>query len=188
MKQIGTVAILALFTLSTAACGTTDTPVTPSSTESTTVTATSRGGRAALPSIAGIAAADPNFSTLVRAAQRAGIVGLLDGNQQLTVFAPTNAAFDAAASALGFADGVALVDGLDLGTLAAVLQYHVTRGDRNAQSVVSAGSLRMLDGNTTSITADAGGARINGVLIAATDIRARNGLVHVITGVLLPPQ
>ena len=59
-----------------------------------------QNGRAGLPTIAGIAVSNPNFSTLVQALSKAGLVDLFNGSRQFTVFAPTNAAFDAAAAAL----------------------------------------------------------------------------------------
>jgi transforming growth factor-beta-induced protein len=146
-------------------------------------------GRSSLPSIAGIAVANPDFSTLVAALQKAGLVETFDGARHYTVFAPTNAAFDAAAAALGIGGGGAgLVAALDSATLTSVLTYHVTRGDRNSTSVLAAGRLKMLDGNTTAITVSGGAAKIDNASIVAVDIRASNGIVHVIDGVLLPPS
>jgi len=145
-------------------------------------------GRSSLPTIAGIAAANADFSTLVAALAKAGLVETFDGNRHYTVFAPANAAFDAAAVAFGYADGPALVAALDVETLTSILTYHVTLGDRNAKSVLAAGTLRMLDDNWTTIRIQAGVATIDDVEIVATDIAASNGLVHVIDAVLLPPS
>jgi uncharacterized surface protein with fasciclin (FAS1) repeats len=144
-------------------------------------------GRNALPTITAIAAGNADFSTLVAALAKAGLVEFFDTQRQFTVFAPTNAAFDAAAAAFGLADGPALVAALDVQTLTAVLTYHVTRGDRNATSVLASGSLVMLDGNRADVSAAGGAATIAGAPILATDIRASNGIVHVIGGVMLPP-
>lgn len=145
-------------------------------------------GRAAEPTIAQIAAGNADFTTLVSALSKANLVDLFNGTEHFTVFAPTNAAFDAAAAAFGFADGGALVAALDVETLTSILTYHVTRGDRNARSVVAAGSLRMLDGNVARITVSGGGPAIENAGIVATDILASNGVVHVIDAVLLPPS
>jgi len=105
------------------------------------------------------------------------------------VFAPTNDAFDAAADALlgPGSSGTDLVSALDVETLTSVLTYHVTRGDRNAKSVLGAGTLRMLDDNWTTIRTTAGVATIDDAEIVATDIAASNGIVHVIDAVILPP-
>lgn len=144
--------------------------------------------RSSLPTIAGVAVGNPDFSTLVAALSKAGLVETFDGNRHFTVFAPTNAAFDAAAVALldPTKTGIDLVNALDVPALTAVLTYHVTRGDRNATSVLAAGSLRMLDDNMTTITVVGGVPMINGATIVATDIRASNGIIHVIDAVLLP--
>jgi uncharacterized surface protein with fasciclin (FAS1) repeats len=127
---------------------------------------------------------------LVAALSKAGLVDTFDGDRHFTVFAPDNAAFDAAADALigGGATGMDLVNALDVASLTAVLQYHVTLGDRNSKSVLAAGSLRMLDDNWTTIRVVGGTATIDDARIVATDVRASNGIVHVIDSVLLPPS
>ncbi len=147
-------------------------------------------GRSSLPTIAGIAVGNSDFSTLVAALAKAGLVETFDGDRHFTVFAPTNAAFDAAAAALLGAgnSGMDLVNALDVPTLTAVLTYHVTLGDRNAKSVLAAGSLRMLDDNWTTIRVTGGVATIDDAPIVATDLRASNGIVHVIDAVILPPS
>jgi uncharacterized surface protein with fasciclin (FAS1) repeats len=147
-------------------------------------------GRASAGSIAEIAAGTPDVSTLVAALDKAGLVGTFEGVRHYTVFAPTNAAFDAAAAALLGAGrtGPDLVEALDVETLTAVLTYHVTNGDRRATSVVAAGSLRMLDGHETTIAVQDGSATIDGATIVAADIVASNGIVHVIDAVILPPS
>jgi uncharacterized surface protein with fasciclin (FAS1) repeats len=137
--------------------------------------------------------ARPSLGTIVdiaTALDRAGLVATFQGSRHYTVFAPTNAAFDAAAAALvgPGATGLDLVNGLPIEALAAVLSYHVTRGDRNATSVVSAGSVVMLDKNAATISVANGGAKIDNANIVTTDLRASNGIVHVIDAVLLPPS
>jgi uncharacterized surface protein with fasciclin (FAS1) repeats len=151
-----------------------------------------KGGRAALPTIVGIATAPENFgtfSTLVAALQKAGLVDTFNGKQQFTVFAPTNEAFDAAAVALigPGKTGLDLVNALDVASLTAVLKYHVAQGDRTAQAVLSSGQVKMLDGNLATITVQNGDAFIAGAKILKTDITASNGIVHVIGFVMVPP-
>jgi len=175
--------VTAVSLIGAAACNSASTPTSPSATSTSTL----NEGRSSLPTIAGIATSDANFSTLVSALVKANLVDTFNGDRHFTVFAPTNAAFDAAATALGYLNGPALISALDVPTLTAILQYHVTLGDRNAQSVLSAGSLRMLDGNSTTIEVMNGNAYIDNAMIVATDIRASNGIVHVIDGVILPP-
>lgn len=187
---------LVLFTAvlaGTVACNS-STPVSPSGSPAPVEAAAVSGadarpgvGRNALPTITAIAAGNADFSTLVAALDKAGLVEFFDTQRQFTVFAPTNAAFDAAAAAFNLADGPALVAALDVQTLTSILTYHVTRGDRNATSVLAAGSLVMLDGSRAVVSATGGTATIAGAPILATDIRASNGVVHVIGAVMLPP-
>ena len=73
------------------------------------------------PNIVEIAASNPDFSTLVAAVQKAGLVDALDGPKLVTVFAPTNDAFDALAAQLGFSDGMALVNALSAEQLTPIL-------------------------------------------------------------------
>jgi uncharacterized surface protein with fasciclin (FAS1) repeats len=128
--------------------------------------------------IAEIAASDPNFSTLVAALSCTGLVDAVAGRQQLTVFAPTNAAF----AALNLNEEN--VCQIEREALTNILLYHVTRGVRLSESVLGKKKIVMLNGG--SITVSSGG-QINGNSnIVAADIRAKNGVIHVIDAVLLP--
>ncbi|RLQ21282.1 fasciclin domain-containing protein [Seongchinamella sediminis] len=141
-------------------------------------------------SIKDIAAGNPNFSTLVAAAAKAGLVGFLDGNRNLTVFAPTNGAFDTAARAVledDEADGLDLVSALDEDTLGVILKYHIAPGERDEADVLDSRRIRMLNRDFTFPSLDGSTAFINDVSILQTDIFACNGVVHVLDGgVLLP--
>ncbi len=147
------------------------------------------------PTIVGIAVSDPNFSTLVAAVSKAGLVEPLNSNRgQVTVFAPTNMAFDNLAAALlgEGKTGMDLVNALDAETLKAVVLYHVAPGKRYATDVLSSSRIRtaskaflfpyVMDGNAYL-------KNPNGVAdaqIIATDIEASNGVIHVIDQVLIP--
>lgn len=135
--------------------------------------------------IAAIAAGNPDFSTLVAALDAAGLVETFDGKKHYTVFAPTNAAFEKALGDLGITAEQLLAD---TELLTGILMYHVTRGDRNAKSVVAAKKVKMLDGNDATIMVKEDGAYINNAKIVTTDIKASNGIIHVIDYVLLPPS
>ena len=141
------------------------------------------GGRAALPTIAAIAASNDDFETLVAALDAAGLVGTFDGNRQYTVFAPTDAAFEALLADLGLTAGELLAD---TELLTAVLLYHVTPGDRNSTGVVNSGQVRMLNGQTADVTISGGLPFIDEAQIIDPDIVASNGRIHVIDAVLLP--
>jgi uncharacterized surface protein with fasciclin (FAS1) repeats len=129
------------------------------------------------------AVAADGFDVLVAAVQEAGLVDALSGNRQLTVFAPTDAAFGAlgvTADNVGDVDFEAAVGA----SLAEILTYHVTPGRRKAESVVTSDGVPTLNGARI----DVDGTDLNGdqADIVATDIEASNGIVHVIDGVLLP--
>lgn len=136
--------------------------------------------------IAAIAAGNPDFSTLVAALAKAGLVETFNGAQKFTVFAPTNAAFDEAAKQLHLRNGMELVDELDVKTLTAVLTYHVIAGETEAESVVPADQLHMLSGVAADVSLRNGKAYIDDAEILGTDILASNGVVHVLGGVMLP--
>lgn len=133
-----------------------------------------------------IAASNPDFSTLVAAVVKADLVDALDGPKRVTVFAPTNDAFDALAAQLGFADGMALVDGLSAEQLTPILLYHVTNGNRSANSLFPPKNVRMLNGDRAQTAIENHVRTIDGQPILATNIRASNGFIHVIGGVMLP--
>lgn len=133
-------------------------------------------------SIVEIAASSRQFSTLVRLVRAAGLVRALSGPQQLTVLAPTNAAFakvpKATLNALA----------RDRRALRRVLLYHVIRGAVPARTVVTLRSARTLAGPSVAIRVSGRRVYVNKARVTKTDIRASNGIVHVLDGVLLPPS
>lgn len=118
------------------------------------------------------------FSTLIAAVVRAGLVDTLNGSRQFTVFAPTDAAF----AKLGLnADNI---DTLPLDALTNILLYHVAPGERFAADVLGSTQVRMLNKRFAAVGP---GATIAGANIVATDIDVSNGVIHVVDSVLLPP-
>lgn len=128
--------------------------------------------------IVDVAVEADGFDVLVAAVQEAGLVDTLGGNRQLTVFGPTDEAFEDAGITV---DNVGDVDDE---FLVNVLTYHVTPGRRAARSIVSGSGVPTLDGARV----DVDGTTLNDdqAEIVATDVEASNGFVHVIDGVLLP--
>jgi uncharacterized surface protein with fasciclin (FAS1) repeats len=122
------------------------------------------------------------FDHLIEAVVRAGLVDTLDGNRQLTVFAPTDAAFEHLFTSLGVS-GVAEIP---VDTLRAVLLYHVAPGERFSGDVVSSNRIRTLSKGFLSPSVHDGGAYVNDARILAADLDASNGVIHVIDKVLLP--
>ena len=189
MKKFAGFSEMAVLAFTVVGCSDSVSPASPSSMSGSTSTGLPSGGTA-LPTIAGVATSNANFTTLVSALSKAGLVSTFSGAGSFTVFAPTNAAFDAAAAALLGAGktGQDLVNGLDVATLTAVLKYHVVADARNAQAVLASSQIVMLDGNAAAISVKGGSPFIQNAKIAATDIQASNGIVHVIDAVLLPPS
>ena len=126
------------------------------------------------------------FSTLLAAAQAAGLVPVLNNQKlPLTVFAPTDAAF----AKLGL--DAKNVSGLPKDLLRQILLYHVTPGKRLSGSVLSSKVLPMMNKQFTRVKVNDSGAYINSSKLLAPsliDIEASNGVIHVIDAVLIPPS
>lgn len=139
------------------------------------------------PNIVDIAAGDPNFSTLVAALSAAGLVDTLSGPGPFTVFAPTNAAFNALPA--GTVDNLLLPENLD--TLRSILTYHVVPGSiTSSQLVGTRQRVATVQGGTVDINGAQSklnfGVRVNDANVTTADIIASNGVIHVIDKVLLP--
>ena len=129
------------------------------------------------------AATDKRFTTLVSLVKRAGLAGALSGDTKLTVFAPTNAAFEKVPKAT-------LKKLLaDRAALRRVLLYHVVAGDLKAKDVVGLRSAKTLAGPKVRVRVRDGKVYLNNgrTKVVQTDLAATNGTIHVINRVLLPP-
>jgi len=128
------------------------------------------------------AAAAGAFSTLLAAAAAADLVDALKGDGPLTVFAPTDAAFEA----LPAGTVETLLKPENKAGLAAILKLHVIAGsaitsDQLAGKVITAETL----GGTVKVDGTVGVTVDNATVISA-DVQAANGIIHVIDRVLLP--
>lgn len=138
------------------------------------------------PSIAGIAVANPNFSTLEGAAVQGGVVGVLsnsnpnDPSGHYTVFAPTNDAF----ARLGLVDAGTL-GGLQNSFLTNTLLYHVSNGDLLAANIMNGGTSTSALGVDRRFIRRGDDLYINGSKIILTDVNASNGTVHAIDKVMI---
>ena len=126
------------------------------------------------------AVAAGDFNTLVTAVEAAGLVETLKGEGPFTVFAPTDAAFakvptDTLNALLA-----------DKAALANVLTYHVVAGKVMAADVVKLTSAETVQGQAVSIEVKDGKVYVDGAQVVTTDIKASNGVIHVIDAVILP--
>ena len=143
-----------------------------------TVFAFSSNAAFAAKDIVDTAVAAGNFNTLVTAIKAAGLVETLKGKGPYTVFAPTDEAF----AKIPKADLDALI--ADKAKLAAVLTYHVVPKKLMAKKV-KAGDVTTVNGKAIKVTT-ANGVMVNDAKVTATDIKASNGVIHVIDTVLMP--
>jgi len=144
--------------------------------------------------IVDIAVGSKDHSTLVAAVKAADLVSTLQSAGPFTVFAPTNAAF--AKLPAGTVEN--LLKAENKATLAKVLTYHVVAGNLDAAAVVKA----ITDGNGKAVVKTVSGGSLTASLkdgkviltdengatatVVATDLKAGNGVIHVIDGVVLP--
>lgn len=144
--------------------------------------------------IVDVAAGNENFGTLVAAVKAADLVGTLKSDGPFTVFAPTNEAF----GNLPKGTVETLLKPENKAQLAGILTYHVVAGKFDARDITDA--IKLGGGETTIKTVQGGkltaSIRGNNVIltdenggqsfVTATDIRASNGIVHVLDAVVLP--
>ncbi len=131
--------------------------------------------------IVGTASAAGGFTTLLTLAKQAGLVGALSGPGKLTVFAPTDAAFKKVPKAT-----LAKL-GKNRALLRRVLLYHVVKGSVPAAKVVGLRSAKTLAGPAVRIRVDGKIVRVNQARVIKTDVKATNGIIHVVDSVLIPP-
>jgi uncharacterized surface protein with fasciclin (FAS1) repeats len=146
------------------------------------------------PDIVDIAVGSKDHTTLVAAVKAAGLVETLKGKGPFTVFAPTNAAF--AKLPAGAVDN--LLKPENKGTLAAVLAYHVVAGNIDAKGVLAA----IKNGKGKAVLITVAGGKLTAAVedgkviltdekggkstVTVTDLKASNGIIHVIETVLMP--
>ena len=133
--------------------------------------------------IVGVAVQAGSFKTLAAALQAADLVTTLESPGPFTVFAPTDDAF--AKLPAGTVQKLLLPE--NKAKLKAVLTYHVVAGEVPASKVVKMKSASTVNGARVRIVSNAHGVTVGGAKVVKTDVRASNGIIHVIDTVLLPP-
>jgi len=124
---------------------------------------------------------DESFSILVSLADTSGLVDALMGEGPLTVFAPTDDAFNALGQEV--IDSLLMPENTEL--LISILNYHIVAANITSADA-TAGSVDSLEGSSLTI-GTSNGVTVNDANVVTADIAATNGTVHAIDKVLLPP-
>ena len=122
------------------------------------------------------------FSKLIAAAKAAGLAEAVTGEEPLTVFAPTDAAF--ARLPPGTVEDLLKPENKE--KLADILRLHVLEGRVMAGEALEAEEATALSGGTLIFDVGNNGPTVNGATIRSADVSATNGVIHVIDAVLLP--
>ena len=131
-----------------------------------------------------LAESNASFTTLTKALKAAGLTGALQGKDNLTIFAPTDAAFaklpqDALRELLNPANKEVLIK---------ILTYHVVPG-KVLSTDLKSGEVKSLEGGAINVKVDsATGVTVNDAKVTQADITGTNGVIHAIDQVILPPD
>jgi uncharacterized surface protein with fasciclin (FAS1) repeats len=128
------------------------------------------------------AASAGNFNTLVAAVKAAGLVDTLKGKGPFTVFAPTDEAF--AKLPAGTVENLLKPENKE--QLVKLLTYHVVAGKVLAKDAAKLSEAKTVEGGTLRITKKGGGLMIDDANVVAADVKASNGVIHVVDTVLMP--
>lgn len=130
-----------------------------------------------------VAEANGSFKTLTAALKAAGLDKALATGGPYTVFAPTDAAF--AALPRGTVEN--LLKPKNKADLVKILTYHVVSGE-NLSTSLKSGSVKTLEGARVRVRVGSTGVTVNAANVVTADVKASNGVIHVIDKVLLPPR
>lgn len=174
----GTTLAAGLLALSLTGCTKKETPV------ETPPAATTPEAAPVGTTLADVVAADAQFSTLVGLVQAAGMTEQLRGAGPLTLFAPTDAAFNALPA--GTVDSLKLPKNKQ--KLTDILLFHIVNGNMKAADIKGMQTLTTNAGNATlPVTVSGETVKIGDATITAKDVAASNGTIQVIDKVLMPP-
>lgn len=133
--------------------------------------------------IVAVASENASFSTLTKALQATGLAEELQAQEEYTVFAPTDEAFDALPT--GTLDSLLQPENQEL--LTRILRYHIVSGEVTSSELQS-GNVATLEGNNLVVEAARDGVSVNEARVISPDIEASNGVIHAINEVLIPPD
>ncbi|BAY07574.1 fasciclin domain-containing protein [Calothrix sp. NIES-2098] len=161
-------------------------PATPTKPSTTVPTQTQPAGSSNTQNknLVALAESNASFSTLTKALKAAGLTATLEGKDNYTIFAPTDAAFSKLPQ-----DAVRdLLKPENKEVLVKILTYHVVPGKVLASDLKS-GEVKSVEGGAINIKVDPGaGVKVNEANVTQTDITGSNGVIHAIDQVILPPD
>lgn len=161
--------------------GETETPTTP--TTPTTPPDQPSSGSTEGKNIVAVAESNGSFTMLTKALKVAGLVETLQGKGPFTVFAPTDAAFAKLPQ-----DAVQdLLKPENKEVLSKILRYHVVSGSVLSSDLKS-GEVKSVEGGAINVKVEQGGVMVNDAKVVQPDVKASNGVIHVIDNVILPPD
>ncbi len=132
--------------------------------------------------IVDVAVGNGSFNTLFAAVKAAGLVDTLKGDGPFTVFAPTDEAF------AKLPDGTVemLLKPENKDKLVSILTYHVVSGKVMAADVVKLDKATTVQGQDVMVKVMGDKVMVNNANVVATDVKAKNGVIHVIDTVIMP--
>ena len=133
--------------------------------------------------IVNVASNAGNFNTLLKAAVEAGLANTLSEDGPFTVFAPTDSAFEKLPDEVI----ISLLKKENKDKLVNILKFHVISGSYPSDKLPLL-PLKTLNGQDVNFKVDDGDIFINGAKVLKANIKASNGIIHVIDGVLTPPK
>lgn len=183
MKKLNTGALAIALAL-LAACGTAETTETKMDTPVVAAVEPVVAAPATPATVVDIAVGSADHTTLVAAVKAADLVATLSGAGPFTVFAPTNAAFNALPA--GTVEN--LLKPENKAKLASILTFHVVAGAVKSSDLTDGMTAKTVNGEELKFTVKDGKVTVNGANVTAADLTAGNGVVHVIDAVLLPKK
>lgn len=133
-------------------------------------------------SLADVATSNGGFTLFLQAIDKAGLNDVLSGAGPLTVFAPTDAAFEH----LPAGRLEALFQPENKEELAGIVNYHIVKGRRTSAQLANWSSARTAHGQEAAIANDGDTLTIDGAAVTARDLASSNGILHGIDKVNIP--
>lgn len=131
-----------------------------------------------IPQLVSSTAVAANLTSLAGALKTTNLVSTVDSLKDVTIFAPSNSAFQAIGSAIGT---------LTTAQLSSILTYHVVQGTVGYSSILSNTTLKTVNGENVTITIEDGSVFVNSAKVVTPNVLVAGGVVHVIDRYVFSP-